>query len=110
MREDAFQLGAEEHFAIVVRVVERLDAHAVASQNEPPFGLHPEGDGKHSAETGKAFAAPFHERVQNHFSVATSLEAGSASLQLQPQLMVIEYFAVEDDNHVAIRTDQRLVA
>jgi len=58
----------------------------------------------------KTFASPFHERMQNDFSIATALKNRAVGFQFEPQLMVIKYFAVEDDNHVAIRADQRLVA
>ncbi len=48
--------------------------------------------------------------MQNDFSIATALKNRARGFQFEPQLMVIKYFTVENDNHVAIRTDQRLVA
>src|SRR5579871_5358944 len=59
---------------------------------------------------GKAFAAPAQKRIQNHFGIAGGFKLSAAGFEFMPQLTVIENFTVEDDNHVAIGADQRLVA
>ena len=48
--------------------------------------------------------------MQDHFSIATRLKDRAGSFQFYPQFMMIKYLAVEHDDHVAIRADQRLVA
>jgi hypothetical protein len=58
---------------------------------------------------GKASAAPAQECVQNHFRIATGFKLHAVGFQFMAQFMVIEDFAVEDHNHVAIGTDERLV-
>src|ERR1044071_7051205 len=110
MGKDAFQLRAEKKFTIVLRIIQRLDAHAVAGKNERPLRLHPNRDAKHSSQMSKAIASPAQKSVQNDFSIATGLKARAAGFKLQPQLMMIEDFAVKDDDHVAIGADKRLVA
>ena len=58
MGKDALQLRTEKKLAIVYGVIQRLDAHAVTGQNQPPLRLDPDGYAKHSPETGEALAAP----------------------------------------------------
>ena len=48
--------------------------------------------------------------MQDHFSIATGLKAGAGRFQFQPQLAVIEDLAVKNHNHIAVRTDERLIA
>src|SRR5207342_159977 len=75
MGKDALQLRAEKKFAIVLRVIQRLDAHAIAGQNELPLRLYPDGDGKHSPQVRKALASPAQIGMQDDFSIATGLKA-----------------------------------
>src|SRR5579859_1331786 len=58
----------------------------------------------------KAIASPAQKRMQDDFSIASRLKTCAAGFKFQSQLMVIEDFAVKDYDHVAIGTDQRLVA
>ncbi len=48
--------------------------------------------------------------MQNDFSIAMALKARPGSFKLVAQFIVIEDLAVEDNDHVAIRADQRLIA
>ena len=110
MRKDALQLGAKIEFALMLAVIERLDAHAVARKNEPLLGLHPDGNGKHSTQMRKAFAPPAQERMQNHFGIAAGFKVSAVGFQFKAQLVVVKDLTVEDHDHIAIRANQRLVA
>jgi len=48
MEENTLQLRTEIDFAILKTVVKRLDARAVAGENETILGPHPDRDRKHS--------------------------------------------------------------
>ena len=58
MSEDAFQFRPEEYLAIMQRVIKRLDAHAVAGQDQATPRLLPDRNREHAAEAGKAGIAP----------------------------------------------------
>ncbi len=107
--KDTFQLRAKIKFAFMLTIVERLNAHAVARQHQPPLRLNPDGNGKHSAQARETFIAPLQKGMQDNFGIATGFKLRAVGFQFAPQLMVVEDFAVENHNHVAVRTDQRLV-
>src|SRR5439155_17948048 len=48
--KDTLKLRAEIDFAILKAVVEGLDAHTVARENEPALGPHPDRDREHPSQ------------------------------------------------------------
>src|SRR5271165_4946927 len=91
-------------------IIERLDSHAIARQNQPPVPLRPNREGEHAAKFGEAAEVPFEEGLQHGLGVARSRKFFSAGSQLFPQLCVIEDFAVENNDGVAVGAAKRLIA
>ena len=110
MREDALQFGAEIDFAVLLVVVERLDAHAVAGQHQAALRLHPDGDGEHAAQAGERCISPVQKGLQDHFRIAMRVEDGAFAFQLLPQFDEVEDLAVVHDDGVAIFAEDGLVA
>ena len=73
--EDRLHLRAEVDVASAAGIVERLDSHAVAGQNQSLTGFAPHGEGKHSAQFFDAGCVPLHEGVKNDFGVAGGSES-----------------------------------
>src|SRR4029077_9565449 len=64
MEQNTLKLRAEIDFSILKTVVKRLDAHAVAGENETPFVPHPDRDREHSPQLREARSAPAQEGVE----------------------------------------------
>jgi len=93
-----------------MRDVERLDAKAIAGEDEAARGFSPERDGEHAAEAGEALGVPFKKSVENGFGVGVRNETMAERFQFGAQFQVVVDFAVEDDYGVAIRREDGLVA
>ena len=102
MDEDRLQFGTKEQIFSILRQVEGLDAHAIASQNQPPGGLAPQRDGEHAAHAGKAGRIPRQEGMEHGLGVAMGMKLVAESFQFRPQFQMVIDFAVEDDDGVAI--------
>ncbi len=83
MDEDRLQFGAEEQVLSVLRQVERLDAHAVSSQNEAPGRLAPQGDREHAAQAGKTSGVPCQEGIEHCLGIAMGMKLVAESLPAQ---------------------------
>src|SRR4051812_27641716 len=110
MGEDALQFRSEENFAVLQRVVQRLDAHPIARKKQLAFGVDPYADAEHTAKPGERILAPAKESFQYDFCVAMTLKYESFGLQFRAKLLVVVDLAVEDDDHVAVGTEHRLIA
>ncbi|MCY1505642.1 hypothetical protein D9M68_398620 [compost metagenome] len=89
--------GAEHHAVCSREVVQRLDAHAVADQQQLLRTQIPDGEGIHAVELLDEGFAPFDIGAQHHLGVAASLEAVAETLQLGAQLAeVVDLAAVGD--------------
>src|ERR1017187_4718033 len=80
MGKDAFQLGTEEDLTILQAIIERLDSHAIAGQDQTPLRFIPDGQAEHAAETGERRSPPFHEGMQHNFGVTARPKALSQTL------------------------------
>ena len=92
------------------RVVERLDAEAVAREHEPAAARIPQGHREHAAEPLEAVLAELLVQMDDDLDVAGGREAVSASLQLGAQLDEVVELAVADDGDAAVLARDRLVA
>ncbi len=98
MGEQRFEFGAEEEGAVVEQGVEqRLDAEAVAGQEQGFAVAVPQGEGEHAAEAVDAALAPGFPGVDDDFGVAAGVEDVAQRLQLGDQFLVVVDLAVEDD-------------
>jgi hypothetical protein len=90
--------------------VERLDAKAVAAQDEAAARVAPERDGEHAAEPFEAGNIPLEEGVEDGLGVAVRVEAMAEGFELFAELEVVIDLAIEDNDSVAIVRIDGLVA
>ena len=109
--KDALEFGREEYLVMVHTIIKRLNAHLVAGKNQAAFGFDPDSQAKHSTKAGENIRFPLHKRVQRSLPCHNGFQRLRSQLPIpETQLMMVEYFAIECDGHVAIRADRRLVA
>ena len=70
----------------------------------------PERHREHPAQARKAIGVPFDESVENRLGIGMRAEVMTALFQFPAQFEVIVDLAVEDDNRIGIRRNNRLVA
>src|ERR1700677_1144545 len=110
MDEDGLEFRTKDQILSILSQVERLDAHAIASQDQASGGLAPQGDREHPAHAGKASGIPGQECIKHCFGVATTKKAVAKSFQLRPQFKMVVDFAVEYDDSVAVTRGYGLIA
>ena len=91
-------------------IVQGLDPHLVACQQQAPLGFDPDGDRKHTAQARKTRRTPLEESVENHLGVAASAERYTQSLKLSAQLAMVVNLPIKSNYGVAVRASHRLVA
>ncbi len=80
-------------------VEERLDAQAVAQQDQAAGGAVPQGDREHSVQAGDKLQAVLIVQVRNDLAVAGSAQHVTLGCQLAAQLDVVVDLSVEDRLH-----------
>src|SRR5262245_43190043 len=95
--DDGSHLRAEPDGAAANRVVNQLDAHGVARQDEASPACIPEGDAEHAVETIEDVGAPLLVAVNDGLGVGLRPELVSAALELGAQLLEVVDLTVEDD-------------
>src|SRR5665213_907405 len=110
MNQDGLQLRTEVQIVAAARDVQRLDPHAIASQNQPVVALAPQRNRKHSPQPRETLRVPLQKRIQNRFGVAVRVETISALFQFAAQFQVIVDLSVEDDDVTAIRGHDGLIS
>ncbi len=100
--QDGLGLGAEQHAVPGGPVVERLDPHPVADQQQFLGARVPECEGVHAVEPGGEVLAPLEVGVEGHLGVAAGPEGVPVGLQLGAQLaVVVDLTAVGGDQQGA---------
>ena len=93
------------------RVVERLDAEAVACQHQASRLAVPQREGKHADRAlDRGFDAPQRAGFKQHFGIGIAAHRTAGRLQLAADVAVIVDFAVEGDDVTPIRRMHRLRA
>jgi hypothetical protein len=111
MGQQRLQLRAEHELTVAqVGVVKRLDAEAVAREEQRLLALVPDGEREHAAQALHAGLAPGLPGVDDDLGVAAGAEHVPERRQLGHQLPVVVDLAVVDDDHGAIGVEQRLLA
>ena len=110
MGEDDFDFRAEQQSLGREFVIERLDAEAIAGDEEGFRVAVPDGKREHAAQVIDAVGPVLLEGVNDGFGVAVSAVLVAASDELFAQGLVVVDFAVEDDPERAIFIRERLVA
>ncbi len=109
-REDCLDLRSEQQAVADPGVVQRLDAKAVACEEQPAPRCVPDRECKHSAKVLDAGIAPLLVGVDQGFGVRARLIVVACGLELGPHVGVVIDLAVEDDPHLAGFVRQRLMA
>src|SRR5262249_39878281 len=109
LRQDRFDLRPEGEDRGRTRVVQRLDAVAVARQQQRALMPVPQRQREHAVEAQERPLAPFPEGVKDDFRVAGRAELIAQRLELDAQLAEIIDFAVVGYRVAAVRGRHRLM-
>jgi hypothetical protein len=107
-RKQRLRGRCEQQAIIVGRVVQRLDADAVARQHQSlPAGI-PKAEREHTVQPLHAIRTPLCIGFQDNFGIAARFEAVSFLLELLPELRVVVDGAVEHERVAVGVIDHRL--
>ena len=81
--------------------VQRLDAHAVPHQHQPPRGFGPQRSREHAAQPRERCRVPLQERFQYNFGIAARFKPHAQAFQFLAYLRVIVNLAIEHDQRIA---------
>src|SRR6202044_936088 len=82
--------------------VKRLNADAVACQNQTLLGVSPNGGSEHASQSLETIGIPFEKCLKNGFSVTVALKAAAERFEFAADLKVVIDFSVENDDRVVI--------
>ena len=110
-RTKGLQLRGEENTLRRCRVVERLDAEAIARQGQRPRLAVPQREGKHADRAfDRGFDAPKRAGFQQHLGIGVAAHGMAGRLQLAADVAVIVDFTIEGDDKSPIGRMHRLRA
>ncbi|MNO51799.1 hypothetical protein D3C76_422010 [compost metagenome] len=90
------------------RQVQRLDAEAVAGDEQALAVALPDGEGKHAVEFRQQRFAPGMETLEQHFGVATGIEGITQAFKFAAQFREVVDRAVEGQGQSQLIVDHRL--
>ena len=102
MLEDALDLGSEDEAAVLLRVVERLDAEEIAGAEQLARIAVPDGEREHAAQAVEHAFAPCQIAREQDFGVGVGLELPALRLELGAQIAVVVDLAVEHDGEAPL--------
>ncbi len=108
-RKQRRQGGCEAQPARDRRVIQRLDAQAVAAEQHAAAVALPDREREHAVETADEVLAPGVVGLEQHLGVAVGVEAVALGLELAAQLGVVVDGAVEDDAQAELGVDHGLL-
>src|SRR5581483_9204175 len=109
--EQGLDLRSEVEGAVCVkRVIKRLDAEAVAGQQQAALWAIPDGEGEHTAQEFDRAAAVFFVEMEDGFGVAMRAVAMAFGFEVGAIIGVIVDFAVEDDGDGVVFVEHGLMA
>ncbi|CRR58565.1 hypothetical protein PAERUG_P45_London_17_VIM_2_12_12_04692 [Pseudomonas aeruginosa] len=97
MRQDGLDLRAEQQSLAVPRVIQRLDAQAVAHQQQVAVAAIEDGEGEHPGQVLATTLAPLQIGVQDHLGIAAGAELMSGPAQPLAQGIVVVHLAGVDE-------------
>ena len=109
-RAQRLELGCEAQQPARRAPVQRLDAEAVAREQQPALARVPDGEGEHPAQVLEHALAALLVEVDEDLGVAAGGEAVAGALEIVPQRRVVEDLAVLHDVHGAVLGRDRLAA
>ena len=103
MRRERLQLGPEQEHAVLPAVIERFFAHPVAGETERPVLPVPEREGEHAggARLQRLLQPPTLDGGQQRFRIGMpppGQGVRTLGLDLPPEVKVVVYLAIEDDD------------
>jgi len=87
--------GCEANAVFILTVIKRLDAKAVARQENFPGLTVPDGEGEGAVKMGGAIVAPFDIGAQDDFGIAIGMESVALGDQFGADLRIVVDGAVE---------------
>lgn len=109
--EDAFGFAREEKPSVLVMVIERFLAAAVAGEEGGPAAFVAQAEGEHAIEPGEQTGeAPLFVAVDEGFGIAGGAERVAEGGQFRLQFPVIVDFAIEDDGDGLVLVEDGLPA
>ena len=109
-REHRLQLGGEDDDVVDDRVVERLDAEAVARDQGSPARRVPDAERELAAQPARQLLAGLLEEVREDLGVAAGAEGMALALQLGADRLVVVELAVLDAPERLVLVGEGLVA
>src|SRR5246127_310504 len=100
--EECLDFRSEDYRGARLRVVERLDSDAVASQEQRFVPIIPNGEGKHSAQFFNAGFAQVFIEVNDCLRVALRSKTVAAAQQILTKLLIVVDFTVENNVDAAV--------
>src|SRR5262249_42609485 len=110
MRQQDLHLRAEVDLASAPAEVERLDAHAVAGENQAASRLLPDGKAEHALELLEAVGIPFEKSPQQDFGIGRRSKLVAAAGEGLADFTVVVDFPVEDQDGASILARHGLFA
>ena len=108
--EDRFDFRGEQQRVARPAPVQRLDAEAIANEQEAAFRSVPDRERKHPAQPVYAIVAPLLVGVNDCFGIASGSIAMAARLELAAHLGVVIDLAVKHNPHGAGFVRRRLLS
>ena len=108
--EQRLDLGGQVQRTAVMRVVEGLDAEAIAGGEERVVGAVPEHEGELAAQLVQAGRAEVLVEVQGDLAVGAGAEAVASALEVALHALEVVELAVDDDPQALVLAGDRLIA
>ena len=108
-RQHGLLLGAECKLLALLAVVQRLDAIAVARQQQASLAPVPQGQRKHAVEALQRGHAPGRQRIEHHLGVRLAAKPEALGFQLGAQFAKVVDLAVVAEHVAVVGVDHRLV-
>ena len=108
--EDGLDLRAEHQPAVLLRVVERLDADAVAGEQQPLARGVVQGEAEHAAQVVDHVDPVLLVAVQDHLGIGVAAEPVPPGFEQGPQFLEIVDLAVEHQADGVVLVEHRLAA
>ena len=106
--EESFDLRSEIERSVNLRVVQRLDAESIASEEELVPLRIPDREGEDAVQPLQHRPAVLAVGREQHFRIALGTEAGPVALEICTELLEVVELAVVDDPVPSVRVRHRL--
>jgi hypothetical protein len=110
VRQQGFDFRAEHQPIALLGDVQRLDADAIARQQQPPADAVPQRKREHAAQVVDAVRPVLLIQVQDGLAVGARAVGVAARFQARPVLGMVIDLSVEDEPQAAILVAHRLIA